>query len=415
VVKHDAAAAVYISYFGLKEPLVQTQVLPYIRLVAASGVSFTLLTFEPASAGWTRASEKETADALQREGITWVRRRYHKRPTLPATLFDILAGAATVTRLVRRNRASVIHARSHVAAVMGAIARSLTGARLLFDIRGLLAEEYVSGGRWKEGGRLFRGAKAAERWLIRRADGFVVLTRRARDFFFPGAYESTDADGRPLEVIPTCTDVARFVAADSARDAVRAELGVAGRIVYVYVGSLGTWYLTDEMADFFAEAYRADTRAFVLCLTASDPRLLTDRLVARGLPSGSFVARRAEPRDVPRYLAAGDVGVSFSEAGVARLAASPTKLGEYLAAGLPVVQSGGVGDVDALVEQERVGAIIREYTAAEYRRVLGVIGELRRDAALKDRCRSVATREFDLRAVAGVRYRRIYEALMSRR
>src|ERR1051326_9263552 len=39
--------SLYICYFGLREPLVQTQVLPYLRELAKSGVAIFLLTFEP--------------------------------------------------------------------------------------------------------------------------------------------------------------------------------------------------------------------------------------------------------------------------------------------------------------------------------------------------------------------------------
>ena len=39
--------SLYICYFGLREPLVQTQVLPYLRELVAGGVKMSLLTFEP--------------------------------------------------------------------------------------------------------------------------------------------------------------------------------------------------------------------------------------------------------------------------------------------------------------------------------------------------------------------------------
>ncbi len=37
----------YICYFGLREPLVQTQVLPYLRQLATQGMDVHVLTFEP--------------------------------------------------------------------------------------------------------------------------------------------------------------------------------------------------------------------------------------------------------------------------------------------------------------------------------------------------------------------------------
>ena len=42
----------YLCYFGLREPLVQTQVVPYLREMRAAGIEVSLLTFEP---GWPRS------------------------------------------------------------------------------------------------------------------------------------------------------------------------------------------------------------------------------------------------------------------------------------------------------------------------------------------------------------------------
>ena len=55
----------YLCYFGLREPLVQTQVLPYLRKLAEAGVGVSLLTFEP------KLKEKWT-----REELDEIRRKY---------------------------------------------------------------------------------------------------------------------------------------------------------------------------------------------------------------------------------------------------------------------------------------------------------------------------------------------------
>ena len=105
--------------------------------------------------------------------IRWHGLRYHKRPSLPATIYDTFAGAALTAWLVRRHRLAAVHARSHVPAAMALLAIRVlrTKASLIFDIRGLMAEEYVDAGRWKQGGIPFRLTKAAERAAIRRAAG----------------------------------------------------------------------------------------------------------------------------------------------------------------------------------------------------------------------------------------------------
>jgi glycosyltransferase involved in cell wall biosynthesis len=400
----------YICYFGLREPLVQTQVLPYLREISRSGVDVSLLTFEPSM---RRSWPREDADAwrarLRDEGIHWFAMPYHKSPSLPATLYDVASGALKIARLVRRYKIDTLHARNHVACVMGAMVKRLTGVRLIFDIRGFMAEEYVDGGAWPEGGFLFRLTKAAERRLLRVSDGFVVLTERAREILFPGCTD-TDSRGRPIEVIPCCVDSQRFQKAGGpTRDALRASLGLDGRRVIVYVGNLGWWYMTEQMADFLAEARRQDPSSLALVMTQSPFERIEGPLRQRGLSDEDFRILRVSPEEVPAYLRAADVALSFVKPCYSKLSSSPTKFAEYLACGLPVVSSAEIGDLDAIVEGDRVGVLVREFTPEAYRRALEAIESLRGEEGLSDRCLASARDRFDLEEVGGVRYRRLYE------
>ncbi|MCA1592810.1 MAG: glycosyltransferase [Acidobacteria bacterium] len=339
---------------------------------------------------------------------------YRRRaPSLPATLYDIANGARQAARLVRERGIDVIHARSHVAAAMGAAAKRLTGKPLIFDIRGFFPEEYVDAGVWPAGGVLYRVAKSAERRLLATADGFVVLTEKAREILFPGSGE-TDGRGRPVEVIPCCVDMERFRLVEArTREEVRDELGLAGRRVAVYVGALGGWYLTAEMADLLAAAHAQDATTFSMILTQSPPEMIAGLLRERGIAPENFLVRRVTPAEVPRYLSAADIAVSFIKPCYSKLSSSPTKLAEYLASGLPVICNAGVGDVDEVVEGDRVGVIVRELNGEAYRAALEKIEAMRRDVGVAGRCRTSASERFDLVTVGGSRYRRLYRNLLN--
>ena len=41
------ARTLYICYFGVRQPLVQTQVIPYLLEIAKDRIEISLLTFEP--------------------------------------------------------------------------------------------------------------------------------------------------------------------------------------------------------------------------------------------------------------------------------------------------------------------------------------------------------------------------------
>lgn len=404
----------YLCYFGLREPLVQTQVLPYLRLLAAAGIKVHLLTFEPRlREEWSEDELTKQRERLAIEGISWFCLPYHKSPSVPATVYDVMAGTLYVARLVRRHKIGVLHTRSHVPALMGALVKRWTGARLLFDIRGFMPEEYVDAGLWPAGGKNYLAVKATERWLLSTADAFVVLTERARDILFASSSDK-DQRGRPIEVIPCCVDVERFQSAETeAAECVRRELGLAGRRVIVYVGALGGWYLTDEMAQFLATAHRQDPNTFSLILTQSQPEMMSSGLRTLGVAEKDYLIRKVSPADVPRYLRAADLSLSFIKPCYSKLASSPTKIAEALASGLPIISNAGIGDLDALIEGDKIGAIVREFNETAYLQALSEVDAMRQDESIAKRCRATAVNRFDLATVGGPRYLRLYRRLMA--
>jgi len=404
----------YVCYFGLREPLVQTQVLPYLRQLVAAGLQVSLLTFEPRlRQTWSTQEIAEQRSSLKSEGIGWKCLPYHKWPSLPATLYDIARGTWEIIQLMRRENVTVLHARNHVPALMSALAKKVKGGRLVFDIRGFMPEEYTDAGVWPQDGYLYRGLKTVERYLLRVSDAFVVLTEKARDIVFPGSVDR-DALGRPLEVIPCCVDFQRFqVAERTSREALRAELGVAGRRVIIYVGSFGGWYMTDEMTEFLAVAHQQDTSTFSIILTQSPHQMVRDRMRELGIDANDFMVAKVSPEEVPRYLRAANIAISFIKPCYSKQSSSPTKIAEYLASGLPVVCNAGVGDLDKLILENGVGVLLREFKPAAYLEALGDMDTLRRDEKFADHLRQVARREFDLSGVGGTRYRRLYQRLLN--
>ena len=410
----------YLCYFGLREPLVQTQVLPYLREINKMGnIKVSLLTFEPNfKNSWTQEQIEEETKKLAAENIDWYCLPYHKRPSVPATVYDVLNGARFALKLMRREKIDVLHARVHTPAMMGAIAKKLSGGRVkvLFDIRGFFPEEYTDAGVWKENGRLYKTVKRAEKWLLGESDGFVVLTEKARGILFPESKETGfDKFGRPVEVIPCCVDFDRFESVTGAlRLEMRRKLNVENRCVIAYVGSFGGWYMTEEMADFFGAAKARDDSTFALILTQSNPEIIARLLKERGFSENDFFIKKVSPEEIPAYLSAADLAISFIKACYSKQASSPTKIAEYLACGLPVISNAGIGDLDALIEEEKVGAVLREFSETDYLAALNTIDDLKRNENLGKHCRDISLKYFDLENVGGKSYQNIYRHLLER-
>ena len=410
----ESRRGLYLCYFSVREPLVQTQVLPYLReLRKISGLKVGLLTFEPEMRKkWPLHEIEAEREQLAIEGIEWHLLPYHKRPSVPATLYDILRGLIFVLRLTRRQKIDIFHSRGHVVAPIAAIAKSICGGKMIFDIRGFMPEEYTDAGVWKESGYVYKGVKRVEKWLMKKADGFVVLTERAREILFPESdVEGRDGVGRPVEVIPCCIDGTRFGVTDAGNTTSIQPVKERRTPIFIYVGSLGGWYLTDEMMSFFRYAHQHNAQSFAKVLTQRDV-IKAKSLLCENLSEKDFLVQNVKHTEVPHHLEKADIAISFIKACYSKQASSPTKIAEYLGAGLPIISNSGVGDLDRLIEGESVGVILKGFSQDDYADALEKIYVLLTDPDLRQRCRTVAYKYFDLQTVGGPRYRRLYKRLL---
>ncbi len=399
--------------------MVQTQVLPYIRQVRDGGMKMSILTFETnPKENWSEKDIEIEKQKLADEGISWHFLTYHKTPTVPATFYDVLAGAFFTWKFIRRENPDIIHARVHVPALMGAIAKKLTlnKTKLLFDIRGFFPEEYTDAGRWKEGGIIYRTVKRVEKWLLKVSDGFVVLTEKGREILFPESKETGfDKFRRPVEVIPCCVDLKRFEAIDEeTRRAFREKLNIENRRVIVYVGSFGGWYLTQETADFLGVAKQENKDVFALILTQSNPQEIKSLLKERGFGEDDFLITKVSPKELPSYLSSADFALSFIKPCYSKQASSPTKNAEYFAVGIPAIVNSGVGDTAEMTIEDGTGVVIDEFSSDSYReslRKIEILLENRQETA--EKCKKSAKQRFDLEEVGGERYRRLYQRLLA--
>src|SRR6266550_5606158 len=208
----------YISYNGMLDPLGQSQVIPYLKELSREGVRFTLLSFEGPAAYSHEGLERceQLRAGLAGSGIDWHWLRYHKTPSLPATIYDVLAGIRYGSRLVRRRQIEMVHARSHIPATIALWLKRRFGVKMIFDVRGLLADEYVDAGHWRKGSIPYRITKSVEGRALAAADGVVTLTERIWPLM--SQWESLRNRDVAHQVVPCCADLELFKFSRADRD-----------------------------------------------------------------------------------------------------------------------------------------------------------------------------------------------------
>jgi glycosyltransferase involved in cell wall biosynthesis len=404
----------FISYNGMLDPLGQSQVIPYLKELSKKGFSFTLLSFERGHA-YTREGLEESTELHQQlaeSEIDWHWLRYHKTPSLAATSYDVLAGIRYGSRLVLTKQIEMVHARSHIPAAIALRLKRRFGVKMIFDVRGLLADEYVDAGHWQKGSVPYRITKTVEGRALAAADGVVTLTERIWPVM--SQWESLRNHRVAHEVVPCCADLELFRFSREDRDRRRAELGLQERFVIVYSGSIDGWYLTESMADFFVTMRKQRHDAHFLWLTPSRHERVHELMRERGVGESDYKVLAIAPRDMPSYLSAGDAGLAFIKPCFSKLASSPTKYAEYLGCGLPLIINEGVGDSDVLITREKLGALVHDFNETEYANASALIDGLAGyPERTRRRTREVAERLFDVRTVGVQRYGRLYENVLA--
>lgn len=387
----------YICYLSLDEPLVQSQVLPYLRELVSGGIEVHLLTFEKDLKPESSAQLAAGRQSLASHGIAWSYLPYHKRPSIPATFYDVIRGVLRILRLVRGHKIDVLHARAHIPMAMVLLAQRLTRCATIFDLRGLIAEEYADAGIWKEGSVPFKAIKSIEGAGLRRSNQVVVLTERVRAWLL----NANPALATRITVIPCCVDRSRFADKDVLRD----------RFELVYAGSITGLYLLEEMGRFFIALQRLQPSARFRILTHGAVSMVSEALQRVGIPAHDFEVAAVDPDEIPENLERASLGISFRRPTFSQIAASPTKIAEYLAAGIPLVSNAGTGDVDELLQSERVGLSVHSFDEPTLAAAAAKALALTRETDIDERCRQAAASHFDLAEIGGNRYREVYRKL----
>ena len=131
-----------------------------------------------------------------------------------------------------------------------------------------------------------------------------------------------------------------------------------------YVGSIGTWYMLPEMLDYFKAVDQNDH--IFLFVTGEDSETIYAAAMEKGIEKDKIIITSCLHKDVALHIATFDYSIFFIRPTYSKKASSPTKQGEIMAMGKPLICNTGVGDTERIVERYQAGKLIADFDAQSY-------------------------------------------------
>lgn len=382
---NSSIKVLYIVYWGAAEPLGQSLVLPAVKKLAEMGVQLTLVTFEKPADLAKQAQITGIRTTLEQMGVEWIALQYHRQPKV---VWDVLQGVLRALFIGLRLRPDIVHARTFVAGLMGLVLAPLLRAKLIYHNEGFFPDEQVDGGVWQKDSATHRTFKFLEQLLYARADGIIALSKRAKAFI-----ENLPCVARrktPVIVVPSCVDLQQFQPSPTLPRQQDGELRL------VYVGSVGRRHLMGKIGNFVATVAQETDNVHLQVISQTEKSVVTAMLASSGLSANRWSYHSIPHTEISTRLHGQHAGLLFYPRGLSEHGGSPTKVGEYWAAGLPVITTPNVSDTDEIIRREKVGVVVEEHTEEAYRRAICELKELLADPEISVRCRKAAEKYYSL-------------------
>jgi glycosyltransferase involved in cell wall biosynthesis len=360
----------YLSYDGMTDPLGQSQVLPYLVGLTKKGFRFHLISFEKEER-FSKFREEIQAICDQNQ-IIWHPLSYTKKPPLISTLFDVSRMRKKAYQLHRVFNFSLIHCRSYLSALIGQQMQRKWGVKFLFDMRGFWADERIDGNIWSLNNPIFKTVynffKRKEKEFFLESDYIISLTYNGKEEIC--SWKGFEHLKNKVEVIPCCADLEKFNPGYinlEKKNAFKRELNLYdSEFILGYVGSIGTWYMLDEMLMFFKVMLNSKPNAVFLFISGENPKTIFSKASELGISEDRIRVKSVLHNDVATCISLFSSSIFFIRPTFSKKASSPTKQGELMAMGVPVICNGGVGDTERVVREYHSGLVIEDFNDGSY-------------------------------------------------
>lgn len=235
--------------------------------------------------------------------------------------------------------------------------------RIIYDMRGAAAEEYINSNGYVDADTIpdpailnrYKAILHKQKKMISLSDRVLCVSDKLRHY---AAGLNTPKNLDEFITIPGAADESVFFFNPELRHKVRARYHIENSLVLIYSGKLDRpWHKSDFVFSLVSSLLHINSRIFFFCFTPDIGR--AEILIKKyQINEDNFLLKYEENENLNSYYNGADLGLMIRDDIPTNNVASPTKLPEYLLSGLPVIISKNLGDYTEFVEKNELGFIV---------------------------------------------------------
>jgi len=272
-----------------------------------------------------------------------------KRKSWWKNIYHIMKVAIKSLPILRKWNPDVIYVREFISFYPALLLSRYLGVEVIYDARGNVAAEAVL----KQKSYLRSSViKYLELKSVKNADRLLCVSKHYKDWL------ETQTGRRDIFVIPSCIDTSEFKFKPDARKRIRNSLQCTEDTpIITYCGGHGVWQRIEDILDLMALCQMIEPKVKCIMLT-SDPQKIKKIIVNKSFNSSNFYNLCVPHKSVPDWLSASDIGIILRHNILVNNVASPVKIAEYLACGLRIICSDGIGDLSSFIGNKKLGLVL---------------------------------------------------------
>ena len=198
---------------------------------------------------------------------------------------------------------------------------------------------------------------------LKKADHILVVTENLKILFID-RYSSLDLVNK-ISVMPTGADANVFFYNEELRQKQRERLNILDRFVFIFIGNVFySWQNLKRTLNVFKVIKKSNiinNPYIILLIRSQDNKIAKEFINMVDLNENDYLLTSVNHDEVNAYLNASEVGILLRDNHLMNNVVSSGKLGEYLAAGLPVLISKGISNYSELVKSEGFGVVLNNF------------------------------------------------------